>query len=155
MKYVIDRESNNYKLMYYNVKINVLNVKPKNGIVNATIKSKNIILIDPDLRLSFIKQRVNKKMDQIIDFMLHILNDENTGESDTGLVMDEINKLKGIIVNKYREYITETEYKTFLTKIFMLQDEFAKNYNSKIYRSYLNNYYIQQVEANSKSKKQK
>ena len=152
MKYVIDRESNNSKLMYYNVKINGLNVKPKNGILNAAIKSKNVVLIDPDLRLSYIKQRVNKKMDQIIDFMLHILNDENSGESYTGLVLDEINKLKGIIVNKYREYITETEYKTFLTKIFMLQDEFEKNYNSKIYRSYLNNYYIQQVEASSRGR---
>ena len=145
MKYVIDRESNNSKLMYYNVKMTGLNVKPKNGITNAVIKSKNVILIDPDLRLSFIKQRVNKKMDKIIDFMLHILNDENSSDSDTGLVLDEINKLKGIIVNKYREYLTETEYKTFLTKIFMLQDEFEKNYNSKIYKSYLNNYYIQQV----------
>ncbi len=149
MKYVIDRESNNSKLMYYNVKMTGLNVKPKNGITNAVIKSKNVILIDPDLRLSFIKQRVNKKMDKIIDFMLHILNDENSSDSDTGLVLDEINKLKGIIVNKYREYLTETEYKTFLTKIFMLQDEFEKNYNSKIYKSYLNNYYIQQVEASS------
>ena len=129
MKYVIDRESNNSKLMYYNVKMTGLNVKPKNGITNAVIKSKNVILIDPDLRLSFIKQRVNKKLDKIIDFMLHILNDENSSDSDTGLVLDEINKLKGIIVNKYREYLTETEYKTFLTKIFMLQDEFEKNYN--------------------------
>ena len=59
MKYVIDRESNNSKLMYYNVKMTGLNVKPKNGITNAVIKSKNVILIDPDLRLSFIKQRVN------------------------------------------------------------------------------------------------
>jgi hypothetical protein len=152
MKYVIDRESNNSKLMYYNVKMTGLNVKPKNGITNAVIKSKNVILIDPDLRLSFIKQRVNKKMDKIIDFMLHILNDENSSDSDTGLVLDEINKLKGIIVNKYREYLTETEYKTFLTKIFMLQDEFEKNYNSKIYKSYLNNYYIQQVEASSRGR---
>ena len=91
-------------------------------------------------------------MDKIIDFMLHILNDENSSDSDTGLVLDEINKLKGIIVNKYREYLTETEYKTFLTKIFMLQDEFEKNYNSKIYKSYLNNYYIQQVEASSRGR---
>jgi len=152
MKYVIGRESNNSKLMYYNVKMTGLNVKPKNGITNAVIKSKNVILIDPDLRLSFIKQRVNKKLDKIIDFMLHILNDENSSDSDTGLVLDEINKLKGIIVNKYREYLTETEYKTFLTKIFMLQDEFEKNYNSKIYKSYLNNYYIQQVEASNRGR---
>ena len=152
MKYVIDRESNNSKLMYYNVKMTGLNVKPKNGITNAVIKSKNVVLIDPDLRLSFIKQRVNKKLDKIIDFMLHILNDENSSDSDTGLVLDEINKLKGIIVNKYREYLTETEYKTFLTKIFMLQDEFEKNYNSKIYKSYLNNYYIQQVEASNRGR---
>ena len=145
MKYVIDRESNSSKLANYNVKMTGLNVKPKNGITDAAIKAKNVILIDPDLIYSYIKQRINKKMDQIIDFMLHILNDDNSSDSDTGLVMDEINKLKGIIINKYREYLTEMEYRTFLTKIFMLQDEFEKNYNSKLYKSYLNNYYIQQV----------
>ena len=47
-------------------------------------------------------------MDKIITFMLRILNDDGTSEDDTGMVLDELNKLKGIIINKYnikRHYI--------------------------------------------------
>ncbi|NLC48679.1 MAG: hypothetical protein GX758_04915 [Tenericutes bacterium] len=139
MKYIIDKNNSAFKLMYYKVSMVGLDVTPKNASSEITIKAKKILLVDKTLRESYIRQRINKKLDKVIEFMLRILNDEDTTEGDVGMVLDEINKLKGIIINKYREHMIESEYKSFLTKLIIVEEEFKKNYNQKIYTSYLTN----------------
>ncbi len=138
MKYVIEKNGKDMKLVYYSVNMVGLNVEPKNGVPGLTIKAKKVILVDPELRDAYIKQRINKKIDKVIKFMLRILNDEDTTEGDVGMVLDEINKLKGIVIKKYREYMKVSEYKALLTKLIIIEEEFKKNYNQKLYMNYMN-----------------
>ncbi len=144
MKYVIEHKGENKKLMYYNVNIVGLNITPKNNIKDLTIKADKIILIDPDLCESYIRKRINRKIDRVIKFMIKILNDDGTTDEDTGLVLDELNKLKGIIINKYKEYMLESEYKALLTKLIIIEEEFKRSYNSKLYNSYGDNIYYEE-----------
>ena len=106
MKYIIEKNNDDMKLMYYSVNMIGLSVTPKNDVPGLNIKARKVLLVDAGLTESYIKQRINKKLDKIIKFMIRILNDEDTTDSDTGMVLDEVNRLKGIIVNKYREYMT-------------------------------------------------
>ena len=139
MKYVIEKNNEKMKLMYYSVKMIGLDVIPKNEVPGLKIKAKKIILIDPELRDSYIRQRIDKKIDKIINFMLRILNDDDTTEDDTGMVLDEINRLKGIIINKYREYMIDSDYKSILTKLILIEEELKKSYNEKKFLNYINN----------------
>ncbi len=148
MKYVIDKQADDKKLMYYNVKVNGLSVNPINNVENLNIKANKVIIVDKELTDSFIKQRINKKIDKIIKFMLRILNDEGTTEEDSGLVLDEINRLKGIVINKYREYMIDSEYKALLTKLILIEEEFKKSYNQKMYMGFAtNSYYEEDLET--------
>ena len=151
MKYKVIHKQDDLKLAYYKVKMDGLEVNPINRVPGLTIKAKKVVLIDEDLRHEYIKQRINRKIDKIIKFMMRILNDDGTTDEDTGLVLDELNRLKGIVINKYKEYISNTEYKTLLTKLIIIEEEFKKNYNQKIYNSYMNNYYIEEV-SNSRGR---
>ena len=144
MKYVIEKKQDNMKLMYYNVNMIGLDVIPKNSS-NISIKIKKIVLIDSNLRDVYIKEKINRKIDKVIKFMLRILNDEGTTDEDSGMVLDELNRLKGIVIKKYREYMIESEYKALLTKLFLIEEEFKKNYNQKMYMSFMNNnYYVEE-----------
>ena len=138
MKYVIEKNGKDMKLVYYSVNMVGLGVEPKNGVPGLTIKAKKIVLVDSKLRDAYIKQRINKKIDKVIKFMLLILNDEDTTEGDVGMVLDEINKLKGIVIKKYKEYMKVSEYKALLTKLIIIEEEFKKNYNQKLYMNYMN-----------------
>lgn len=138
MKYVIEKNGKDMKLVYYSVNMVGLGVEPKNGVPGLTIKAKKIVLVDQKLRDAYIKQRINKKIDKVIKFMLRILNDEDTTEGDVGMVLDEINKLKGIVIKKYKEYMKVSEYKALLTKLIIIEEEFKKNYNQKLYMNYMN-----------------
>jgi hypothetical protein len=71
--------------------------------------------------------------------MMRIINDDGTTDEDVGMVLDEMNRLKGIIINKYKEYMNASEYKSLLTKLIMIEDEFKKNYNNKMFTSYVQN----------------
>lgn len=150
MKYVIDKNNEDFKLMYYNVKMVGLDVTPKNGSASVSIKASKVILVDPALRNSYIKQRINKKIDKVIKFMLRILNDDGTTDEDTGMVLDELHKLKGIIINKYKEFMKESEYKAMLTKLILIEEEFKKSYNQKIFMSNYMPYYEEEIESRSR-----
>ena len=138
MKYVIEKNGKDMKLVYYSVNMVGLGVEPKNGVPGLTIKAKKVVLVDSKLRDAYIKQRKNKKIDKVIKFMLRILNDEDTTEGDVGMVLDEINKLKGIVIKKYKEYMKVSEYKALLTKLIIIEEESKKNYNQKLYMNYMN-----------------
>ena len=152
MRYVIEHKGEEKKLTYHNVKIVGLSVTPKNNVKDLTIKADKIILIDPNLCETYIRRRINRKIDKVIKFMIKILNDEDTTDGDAGLVLDEVNKLKGIIINKYKEYMLESEYKSLLTKLILIEDEFKRNYNNKFYNSYGNNVYYEEEYSEGRSR---
>lgn len=152
MRYVIEHKGEEKKLTYHNVKIVGLSVTPKNNVKDLTIKADKIILIDPNLCETYIRRRINKKIDKVIKFMIKILNDEDTTDGDAGLVLDEVNKLKGIIINKYKEYMLEREYKTLLTKLILIEEEFKRNYNNKLYNTYGNNIYYEEEYSEGRSR---
>lgn len=144
MKYVIDKKNENLKLVNYNVTIKGMEVKPINKVSSQTIKAGKVTLVDENLINSYINQVIEKKLDKIVKFIINILNDDISGEEDSGMVLDELNRLKGIITKKYKEYMVESEYKAALSKIFIVEEEFKKNYNQKIYMNYLSGTFYQE-----------
>ena len=143
MKYVIDKNNENLKLVNYNVKISGMRVKPINNVKGLTIKAGKIVLVDSRLRDSYIKQVIDKKLDKIVKFSLNVLSDETSTDEDGGIVLDELNRLQGIIMNKYKQYMIEEDYKNKLSKIIIVEEEFKRNYNQKLYMSYLSGYSYQ------------
>jgi hypothetical protein len=144
MKYTVDRKNKDLKLVNYNVDINGMRVNPINKVNGLTIKVSKITLVDDDLRKSYINQVIDKKTDKIVKFIMQILNEDISDEDDSGMVLDEINRLKGVIMKKYRQYMIEEEYKAALSKLFIVEEEFKKNYNQKVYMNYLSGYSYQE-----------
>lgn len=143
MKYIIDKNNDNTTLVSYKININGLEVHPKNRAKSIQIKAKKVVIVDSKLCSSYIKQSINNRINKVISFMLHILSDDDVSESDSGMVIDEVNRLKGIIINKYKKYMEEDEYKETLNKLIIIEEEFKKNYNKKLYSNYMSNMYYE------------
>jgi hypothetical protein len=144
MKYVIDKKNENLKLVNYNVKISGMRVKPINNVKGLTIKASKIVLVDSKLRDSYINQVIDKKLDKIVKFSLNVLSDEDASEEDGGIVLDELNRLQGVIMNKYKQYMIEEVYRNKLSKIIIVGEEFKRNYNQKVYMNYLSGFSYQE-----------
>lgn len=152
MKYVVDKNNDDVSLVSYKVNMTGLKVHPRNNSSSISIKSKEVILVDSTLRSNYIKKVINKRIDRVINFMMHILGSDDNNDSDGAMVLDEVNRLKGIIIKKYREYMNEEEYKNTLNKLMIIEDEFNKNYNRKIYSSYANNIYYDEGYRSERSR---
>ncbi len=145
MKYVVNRNNKKFKLQNYKFSIDGIIITPKND-KDSPFVSKKITITDTFLQSQYIKKKIDRKLNTIIQFMLKILNDEDTTEGDSDLVLGEIDKLKGIIINKYKKYMKESEYKAILTKLILISEEFTRNYNEHIYNNYgQSNYYEEEV----------
>ena len=145
MKYVVIHKQKESKLVYRNVNIDGLSVLPVNRVPNLSIKAKKVVISDEELQTKYVKQRINRKLDKIITFILRILEEDDTSSDDVIIVLDEISKLKGIVINKYKKYLSVSDYKSYLTKLILIEEEFKKSYNQKILDGYMRHYYVDEV----------
>lgn len=147
MEFKLEKCKDDLKLAYYKVKINGLVVEPINKASGLSIKANKITLVDEKLISSYIKQRLNKKMNKIVNFMVNIIND-NDSDDDSDMVLDEVNRLKGIIEKKYKEFLVITDYRNYINKLNIIEEEFQRNYRQKMYMSYLSgNYYEEEMSS--------
>jgi uncharacterized UPF0160 family protein len=133
MKYILNRKEVNLEIIEFPTEVEGLEVSPQGNIEIPSIKIKNITLVDKKLVKSYVDQIISKKFEKLVKMMNKSLLD-NTDESDEGAMqaLDEIQKLKSRIVNKYKIHLTEKQYKDFLKKLLMMEEEFKMRYNQKI-----------------------
>lgn len=134
MKYILDNKSDKIKSVNEN-KLEGLQVDTKNtNLLNAT----KILIVDSELKDAYIKKRVNKKIMALLAKMQYILDNEEDGNNNAALVLGEIDRLKSIMINKYREHLKVEEFEYLLKKLMIIEEEFKIKYNRKqIYREML------------------
>lgn len=151
MKFKLEKIKDNMKLSYYKVNISGLKVQPINKVSGQSIKANEITIVDNSLINSYIKQRINKKMNKIVDFMVNIIND-NDSNDDSGMVLDEVNRLKGIIEKKYKEFLVISDYRNYMNKLNIIEEEFQRNYRQKMYMNYLSGSYYEEELSSGRSR---
>ena len=118
MKYILDNKSDKIKSVNEN-KLEGLQVDTKNNnLLNAT----KILIVDSELKDAYIKKRVNKKIMALLAKMQYILDNEEDGNNNAALVLGEIDRLKSIMINKYREHLKVEEFEYLLKKL-MIQNK--------------------------------
>ena len=60
--------------------------------------------------------------------ILLILNSDDSTDDDASMVLDETSKFKSIIINKYKKYISDKLYKTYMKKVIIMEEEFKRSY---------------------------
>ena len=86
------------------------------GIKELNILSEEIIDI-------LIKYNFDKRYKKIIEEYLLLLNDEDSGEDGLLKVIDEVARLKSIMIKRYEKIIKREENENFLKKLKILENE--------------------------------
>ncbi len=134
MKYILDNKSDKIKSVTENG-LNALEIKTTGK--NA-IKADKVLIVDTELKDLYIKNKINKKLVGILAKMQYILDNDEDGTTNATLVLGEIDRLKGILINKYKEHLKREEFSYLLKKLMIIEEEFKIRYNRKqIYREML------------------
>ena len=122
-------------------KLKGLRFKPKsNTNFEDMISVNEMIVINPSLIEKLISKKCSKSLKKILKMMTALCDDD---DDDSGymLILDEIERLKNLVVNKYKNYMEEKEYDVLLKKLKIIQQEveYRKNKILEMNLSYEDN----------------
>lgn len=113
-----------------------LEIKPR-GKAGEQIKS--VLLCDKSFSGSYASKQIDKRVSKLCNDIYKILISDDNDENGVKACLGEIEKTKSVIFNKYKEHIKNKEYKEFLAKMVILENEFRDKYLEKQYLASLIN----------------
>lgn len=120
---VKNKDSKDIKYFEYD-KLSGYNIKPNPKLkFQDAINVNRMILINPSLIEKMVDKKVKRKFDYLINLLSIVYeNDDDTGEG-LRLALDEAEKFRMELINKYKQYIKEEKFELLLKKIAILEDE--------------------------------
>lgn len=105
-------------------KIGGYKVTPKKNVkfVDA-INVNKMVLINPSLIEKMIDKKVKRKMNYLINMMSIVCDSDDDNSEGLYLALDEVEKCKMEIINKYKKFLEEEKIELLLKKISILEDE--------------------------------
>lgn len=112
-----------------------LELKPRGP--KGELKVKRILICDDDLKNKYIRKQLDKKFSHVCKTIYKFLISEDDSEDGIKACLGEIEKLKSVIFNKYKEHMKNKMYKEFLAKIVITENEFRDKYREREFYSKL------------------
>ncbi|MBQ7136878.1 MAG: hypothetical protein IJO43_02740 [Bacilli bacterium] len=120
---VKNKDSKDIKYFEYD-KISGYNIKPNPKLkFQDAINVNRMILINPSLIEKMVDKKIKRKFDYLINLLSVVYeNDDETGEG-LRLALNEAEKFRMELINKYKQYVKEEKMELMLKKIAILEDE--------------------------------
>lgn len=128
MKYTLQNKKTSSGSYTFEHELDGFVVTPKKGKSMEGIDIKEVVITDPLLTSGHAKRIFDKKIKDLTKMMFLVVNNSDSTDDDASLVLDEVSKLKSIIINKYKKFISETMYKNYMKKLIILEEEFKQNF---------------------------
>lgn len=107
---------------------------------------KDIKVVDAKLASSLVNKQVFKKYDKLINYLTELLVDDDDSGNSYREALNQIEKFRQEIKNKYRKYLKQKELEMMSKKLVILQKEANKRLNE------LQNYVYNYENENRRSK---
>lgn len=126
-------QGRNYKLQKNEMNINLLNFEtkkidgfeftPKHANEYLGMEVNKMVVINPSFVEKVLKKKIKRKLDLYLQFIVSVIDDEDTDPSNLRYVLDDLERYRRTIINKYQRYLDEKYINLLLKKIELLQNE--------------------------------
>ena len=131
------KEDKTIKYFEYD-KIQGYRVTPKKNVrFQDAINVDRMILINPSLIEKMIDKKVKRRFEYLINLISVVCEAEDESGDGLYLALDQAERFRREVINKYKSYITEEKLQLLEKKIAILEDELKLRIN---YLSYNNEY---------------
>lgn len=123
-RFVVKKDAKTDVITYMEYeKLKGLKFKPKSNISFEDMISVNeMIVINPSLIEKLVSKKCSRTFKKILK-MISLVSDDEDDDSGYMLILDEIERFKRLIINKYENYMEEKEYDVLLKKLEMIKQE--------------------------------
>lgn len=126
-KFLIVKEKNSKATKYFDSNnLNGYNLTTKKNVhFSDAIDINRVIIVNPAFIDKVATKKINSKFNKLVNMMQIVCEVGDEDESGEGyrIALDEANKLKMELLNKYRNYISEQKLELMIKKIEILEDE--------------------------------
>jgi len=123
MSYNLTRDKNIRELVFFSYNFKGFVINPKSHGRKNMISASKMVVTDPELISGYINAKLDRKFKNLVKLVYDMLETPGEDESDITSILGEINRLKGIIENKYKYYLNVLEYDRFMKKILLIEKE--------------------------------
>ena len=139
MNYLIIKNKDKKSSTYFKVDGYSLNSKNKNIKLKDAINVNKMVIINQSLIDKIINRNIDSKFKKLINLILGIYDTSDDPAGNMMLALNEVEKFKREVINKYVNYMNKKQLEKLERKIRLLEGEIAK-------KSYLMNERIDEVE---------
>lgn len=139
MNYLIIKNKDKKSATYFKVDGYSLNSKNKNIKLKDAINVNKMVIINQSLIDKIINRNIDSKFKKLINLILGIYDTSDDPAGNMMLALNEVEKFKREVINKYVNYMNKKQLEKLERKIRLLEEEIAK-------KSYLMNERIDEVE---------
>jgi len=137
---VKNKDSKDIKYFEYD-KISGYNIKPNPKLkFQDAINVNRMILINPSLIEKMVDKKIKRRFDYLINLLAIVYENDDDSGSGLQLALDEAEKFRNELCNKYKQYIKKEKYELLLKKIAILEDELYLRMQYIINRDYFEEY---------------
>ncbi len=96
--------------------------KPKTKS-DSYIKVKEVKIVEPRMIDKILSMKFDKLFKQVVAMALTVINDEDATDDDAEIVLDEVELVRQILLNRYQKFLNYEKEKLFLKKLRLIENE--------------------------------
>ncbi|MBR3198512.1 MAG: hypothetical protein IKG27_00695 [Bacilli bacterium] len=131
--YIVDKHNTEIIHGYIDYdQIKGFGIKPQNKVPYEGIEVGHLTLVEPELIEKVLKRKTKIKLNAYLNFLLTVIDDDDTDGDALELVIEDTNRYKSIIINKYAKFLDKKYINTLVKKVNLVERE-LKNKLKEIY----------------------
>jgi len=124
--YRLEKEGKEKKIGAKKILNEGLSMKPKLKHRNDFVEVKEIIVVNPSLQEKVLKMQFNIAFRRLLKLVINVTEDTDATSGDVGVVLGEIERMKAILKEKYKQMFSKEEYFSMWRKAEYLEQELEK-----------------------------
>lgn len=126
--YYLSTEDYNGEIVYLDYsKMKGFKITPRNQVKYDGVVVNQMVLMNPSFIEKVLKRKIKRKLDNYLQYILKIFSMIEDGEDEDGslieMVLNDLDRYRRTIINRYRNYLEEHYVEMLLKKISLLERE--------------------------------
>ena len=126
IKYYVVKDNKNKTITYFEYdKMKGYDITPKSNVkIKDAINVNKMIIINPSMINKMVIKKLNNKFEKLLK-IITLIYEEDSDDDDVGYrhALNELEKLRMEMLNRYKEHMSKEEELLFLKKLEILETE--------------------------------
>lgn len=122
--YILVKKQLTNDVVYIDYKKNSgFKVTPLNKVKYDGIVVNKMIIIKPNFIEKVLKKKIKRQLDVYLQYIVNTIDNGDDDGANLNIVLDQLDRYKKIVSNKYRHYLEERYIELLLKKLDVLEKE--------------------------------